>query len=158
MVRKSKRVRPEITNEMVSRFWEKVAITSGCWYWRAGLNQDGYGLFTMKHGYTERAHRFMYTLWFGEIPPKKIVLHSCDNPSCVRPSHLSIGTPRDNTHDAVKKGRMEAKIAHQPEVLASIFSAYESGISIREIARNNGVSHWTIRYHLKKAGVHRDAA
>lgn len=88
------------------RFWEKVSRSSKCWEWTASKDSCGYGLFRVSH--TEnmrRAHRVAWTLENGEIPDGLHVLHRCDNPACVRPSHLFLGTHRDNMLDMHAKGR-----------------------------------------------------
>ena len=87
------------------RFWSKVTKTPGCWLWRAGKDRDGYGLFRFD-GKQKRAHRLAYAVLVGP-PGKALVCHKCDNPPCVRPTHLFLGTNGDNIRDAVAKGRME---------------------------------------------------
>jgi hypothetical protein len=57
------------------------------------------------NGKIDGAHRASYRLYLGEIPDGMFVMHSCDNPVCVNPSHLSLGTPMDNTRDMIRKGR-----------------------------------------------------
>lgn len=74
-----------------------------CWNWTDSLRR-GYG--KMKVGYTNyRAHRIAYSVYKGEIPEGMYVCHSCDNPSCVNPNHLWLGTHDDNMKDKAKKGR-----------------------------------------------------
>lgn len=87
------------------RFWNKVRKErgKGCWNWTAGTFSDGYGGFGA-YGET-RSHRVSWVLHFGSIPIGLQVLHSCDNPLCVRPSHLFLGTTQDNTQDRCNKGR-----------------------------------------------------
>lgn len=88
-------------------FWNNVDRTQGCWLWKGGKNERGYGKFTMPYQRDKRmyAHRFSFLLTRGEIPDGLLVLHSCDNPSCVRPEHLRLGSAMDNSRDAVQRGR-----------------------------------------------------
>ncbi len=76
---------------------------SGCWVWIGSTNQDGYGLWSA-HG-EKRAHRASFVLHHGVIPKGMHVLHTCDNPGCVNPDHLRLGTHQDNMADLRKKGR-----------------------------------------------------
>lgn len=89
------------------RFWEKVDKTENCWLWSASVNNQGYGEIHLgernDHCY---AHRFSWMINKGPIPKGLFVLHRCDNPRCVNPNHLFLGTQKDNLHDAMAKGRM----------------------------------------------------
>jgi hypothetical protein len=78
-----------------------------CWNWLAGKCRDGYGTFDV-FGKSVGAHRMAYELYVGEIPFGLQVLHSCDNPACVNPSHFFLGTHGDNMRDRSKKGRHSA--------------------------------------------------
>ena len=84
-------------------FWSHVAKSDGCWLWTAGLNR-GYGAFAV-HRKDIGAHRYSWMLENGPIPDGLFVLHRCDNPPCVRPDHLFIGTQLDNMLDKMSKGR-----------------------------------------------------
>lgn len=86
------------------RFEAKFEKGDGCWNWKAGKQRDGYGQFRFA-GRHQRAHRVSWMLYVGEIPDNLQVLHHCDNPSCVNPSHLFLGTIADNAHDRDSKGR-----------------------------------------------------
>lgn len=90
---------------MPFRFWDKVLIGDECWVWQAGIKpHNGYGAFSL-NGREMVAHRVAWLLCHGEIPDGLRVLHHCDNPPCVRPDHLFLGTQKDNVLDAVAKGR-----------------------------------------------------
>ena len=88
------------------RFSGRVSIASetGCWIWTGAKDRDGYGRFWIG-GKTKRAHRVSYEAFKGPIPGDLELLHSCDNPSCVNPEHLSAGTSKDNSQDMMRKGR-----------------------------------------------------
>lgn len=79
-----------------------------CWEWTAGKDQQGYGMFYANHK-TYKAHRVSYFLHYGEFDLSLCVCHKCDNPSCVNPSHLFLGTVTDNNSDRHNKGRSKNK-------------------------------------------------
>lgn len=87
------------------RFWEKVEKTDECWNWTGAKQWTGRGSFGLAGRQTILAPRFSYQLHFGPIPNGLNVLHRCDNPACVRPDHLFLGTQQDNVADMWTKGR-----------------------------------------------------
>lgn len=81
------------------------APEDGCWEWMRARNNMGYGTLTI-NGRAAYAHRLAYELAGNEVPEGQHVLHSCDNPACINPAHLSAGTRSDNMQDAARKGRL----------------------------------------------------
>lgn len=90
---------------VLERFWSKVDRSGTCWTWEAAKHKDGYGFFTPYHGKLMLAHRFIDHALNGPHKEGEQTLHICDNPACVRPSHLFRGTQRDNVLDMYRKGR-----------------------------------------------------
>lgn len=76
-----------------------------CWEWAAAVDNYGYGKLATVSRTIRQAHRVGYELNVGPIPPGMLVCHRCDNPKCVAPHHLFLGTHRDNSRDMVRKGR-----------------------------------------------------
>src|SRR6476660_6501286 len=93
----------------VDRFWAGVDKSdTGCWNWAKSKTKAGYGTLRSYDNVLLYAHRFSWELHHGPIPPKLYVCHHCDNPGCVRPDHLFVGTHNDNMQDMLKKGRGSA--------------------------------------------------
>jgi hypothetical protein len=98
----------------IRRFWSKVNKSGGCWLWKASKRNKGYGAFVWADEKGDiiqgRAHRFSYELHCGKIPNGLCVLHKCDNPACVRPSHLFLGSKAENNEDMFLKKRKGQEI------------------------------------------------
>lgn len=98
---------PLITN-LMERFWTRFEASEGCWVWKGAIEPDGYGCVYLGARSRISAHRLSWILHNGPISSNKIyVCHKCDNPPCVRPDHLFLGTSRDNMRDAADKGRLD---------------------------------------------------
>lgn len=99
-----KKCTPKFTPQ--ERFWQKVNKTENCWEWTAQI-VFGYGKFRLepRPAPPRHAHRVSYEWAYGPIPKGLLVCHHCDNPRCVRPDHLFLGTHKDNTEDMMSKGR-----------------------------------------------------
>ena len=89
---------------MSEKLWKRVDKTEGCWNWTGPVNSSGYGSL-MIDGHKAGAHRHSYEMAYGPFDRALCVLHHCDNPRCVRPDHLWLGTRSDNMMDCAAKGR-----------------------------------------------------
>lgn len=98
--------------DLATRFWAKVEKGDGCWNWTAA-NVRGYGRISINNRMF-RAHRVSYEMHRGPIPEGLEICHRCDNPRCVRPDHLFVGTRSDNIRDRVAKGLHGSKPAAMP--------------------------------------------
>lgn len=93
------------TPGILDRFWAKVDRSGSCWEWKGARLPSGYGQFGLYRGRVMLAHRFIDIAFNGDSDEDFLVMHTCDNPSCVRPSHLRRGTPKENMDDMRSKGR-----------------------------------------------------
>lgn len=124
------------------RFWSKVAVKTEmeCWEWLGNTNNKGYGMFSVNSFVGKKlAHRLSYESVNGKIPEGMHIMHSCDNPCCVNPNHLSAGTHRDNMQDASKKFRSGGMKLTDGQVI-SLIKDYVSGFSRSEISKKYGIA------------------
>lgn len=101
---------------LFDRWLDKVHFepNSGCWIWAGAHKKNGYGHFYNGRGKFILAHRFSYEFHVGDIPDGLVVMHDCDQPWCVNPNHLSVGTQKKNIQDSFRKGRSVRKGQRQP--------------------------------------------
>ena len=136
----------------LERFLNKIKkMPSGCWEWQGGIDKYGYGIFSLLKK-LRKAHRVSWEYNKGLIPQGLLVCHTCDNPPCVNPSHLWLGTVKDNSLDSVNKNRPprgernKASKLKEAEVLW-IIKNYKKGsreFSIRSMAQKFEVAKNTI--------------
>lgn len=114
---------------------------SGCWLWTGPVTRGGYGAFGFL-GRKERAPRVAYQFLKGEIPPGALIRHRCDTPLCVNPDHLELGDHRDNSNDAVARGRAYMGERHRDAKLTGeqVSAILTDARPQREIASDYGVS------------------
>lgn len=146
----------ETLAEIGKWFWGRVEVraTDVCWPWKGAIGPCGYGSLRVNGG-KGRAHRVAYELAYHRAPGALGVLHRCDNPLCCNPSHLFLGTQRDNLQDMWKKGRgrwnpnptwlfkhgedhATAKISDAD--VAAIRARWDAGETAKEIAKSYPIS------------------
>jgi len=137
---------PRISLE--TRFWKKVQKLGkeDCWPWLGAQNGRGYGhIWGGNHIKLCKSHRVSYELYNGQIPEEIDVCHTCDNPLCVNPNHLFLGTTKDNMQDMVKKGR--GKYNQKGELNNKAKLTIGDVAFIRE-AGNSGVRNYQLSFML----------
>lgn len=132
-----------------------VRSPSGCWEWQGVRYARGYGRILIE-GQDWRAHRLSFAAFIGDIPTGMLVCHKCDNPPCVNPEHLWLGTPRDNVQDMFLKGRQRIddrqlrseKSRGELNVNATVAesdvlemrAAYLAGAKVKDLAQSFGIT------------------
>jgi predicted XRE-type DNA-binding protein len=147
---------PKLTLTQINRFLVRADRAGGpdaCWPWTGYLCENGYGVVSI-NGKGYKAHRVSYSIRHEGIPSDSLVLHRCDVRACVNPAHLFLGTPKDNSQDAVKKGRNTKLYGEQngktkltrTAVLAIRRICKRGGLYQKTVARQFGVSEATVSY------------
>jgi hypothetical protein len=125
------------------RFWEKVKKDGpeDCWIWLSVINHEGYGRLWFL-GRFNQAHRLSWEFTNGPIPEGRFVCHKCDNPTCVNPAHLFLGTNEENMMDCFQKGRRSKSGARlKPPEVEEIRRRYSNKeASSHKMAKEYGVS------------------
>ena len=150
-----------LTSKKKNAFFSKSKLDAGtgCLEWQRCLDKDGYGKLVFK-GKSYQAHRFSWIVTYGDIPEGQCVCHKCDNPRCINPDHLFLGTHSENIQDAVDKKRMVPCFQYRPKrtntkldvsQIAEIRKLYaEKQLSHRQLAKMFGVCRSNIHYILSK--------
>lgn len=143
-----------LRQKRIVRRFEKKYIpepNSGCWLWLAAVGSSGHGQFFIRKSTKRKgiinAHRASWLIYKGLIGPLDLVLHSCDNPYCVNPDHLFIGSHKDNMRDCANKGRIVVPASacgdKNPAAILSdddVINIRSSSETVRCLAKSYGVS------------------
>jgi predicted XRE-type DNA-binding protein len=131
------------------RFFDKLIIGKECWIWIGLKNKQGYGNFNYRGKYY-LSHRMSWIFHNGLIPQKYCVCHKCDNPSCVNPEHLFLGTHSDNMNDAYQKGRRNNAKENHPryritkEMVEKVKDLRKTGLTQKKIGEAIGLTQTTV--------------
>ena len=130
-------------------FLRKVdKVDGGCWEWTGAVLKDGYGHFHVNRKGVI-ASRYSYQHYKGDIPPGLVVRHKCDNPKCVNPEHLELGTQKDNYNDAKMKGRhvhgeKHGNVLYSGEQIKKVLQLIAEGMRPIDISKQTGVALSTV--------------
>ena len=151
---------------ILERLLQRISVNheTGCWFWTGCCNRSGYGMITISSKLCKivsYVHRVMWEEKFGKIPDGLYVCHHCDNPPCINPDHLFLGTHQDNMDDGKKKGRFASGERHyqfgHPE---RFFRGENNGMSklteqdVRDIRRKFKVPGILLRHLAEEYKVH----
>lgn len=136
----------------MNNFWNRTKLEStDCLVWLGYCDKDGYGRITID-GKSFRCHRIAWELAYGIIPNSLLVLHKCDNPSCLNPEHLFLGTISDNNKDCVFKGRASGNSSQHT---SGAYATKLTSIQVQEIRKIKEISQKQIakKFHISQAHV-----
>ena len=142
---------PLINDKFMDKvFHPKVNYSGVCWIWCGAKSNFGHGRVAIRRNLV-MAHRVMFYFTFGAIPKGLKVLHSCDNPSCVNPKHLFLGTSKDNTQDMIRKrrglvGNKSPTRKINEKIALEILNLAKQGIKSNVLADKFKLSYRQIRY------------
>ena len=124
---------------------------NGCWVWKRNKNKHGYGMVSNKEMGTNYAHRLSYEYHNGLIKDGMYCLHTCDNPACINPEHLFLGTQADNMRDMVVKGRKRGGAAKKfNNTQLMLYGRLNPGWTYKQAGEFFSVSSETIRQRVKR--------
>ena len=162
--RKARPIPIVLTEAERTKFWQMTNTAEGqgpkgeCWEWGGAHYNEGYGRITIRR-INIRAHRLAYMLYYRTNPGNQMVLHECDNPPCVRPSHLSLGDARKNREHCKQRGRVgkglnagpATRSVFTPERIKAIRAAWRLGcISQHQLALIAGTKQKTMNDILNR--------
>jgi len=147
--------------KMDERFITKVNKTATCWLWTGGLDSWNYGNYRL-NGKCVKAHRYSYMINKGNIPEGMLIRHTCDEPKCVNPSHLILGTHQDNMNDrnqrnrqARNKGEKSGNAKANNDIVKEIRILYGFGFTHIELANKYNIGRTSVGLIInKKAWSH----
>jgi len=153
-------------DDIIYKFQVKISVSlsTGCWNWIGQKSEHGYGIISksshIRAGVKTYAHQLSWLIYNGEIPSGMFICHHCDNPACVNPNHLFLGTPQDNVDDKMRKGRHRTRVFYGKEHpqhgtnspynkltendVREIRKLYVEGETLRSIASKFNVVHGVI--------------
>lgn len=132
------------------RFWVKADKSGDCWEWTGTKMKSGYGRLAVARCVMHLAHRVAWELANRRAVPENLrVLHECDNPSCVNPDHLFVGTAKDNTQDMLRKmrhahGERHGQATLTAEIVLEARRLFVDGMTVAAIGRKLGLRHGTV--------------
>ncbi len=141
-----KRKREYTTTPLLDRILSKVVVRGDCWIWGGSTNNKGYGMVSVgsRVNNTKRpmlAHRASFIAHGNQLSDDDKLLHACDTPACVNPSHLRVGTQKENMADCVAKGRISRKLSD-----SAISEIRSSALPSRLLAKKYSVSKNSVLY------------
>ena len=143
-----------LSQRHIERFWSRVEKSAGCWRWVGGVQRrasgaTSYGVFCVGKARI-LAHRLAVMIDGRDLGPDQVVMHTCDNPQCVRPDHLRVASQRENLADMWAKGRGKRRrfdlgIKHHnakltPELVAALLAARAEGATFKALGERYGIN------------------
>ena len=142
-----------IAQKDIDRFWEKIAfpndLVNDCWEWQAAKNKKGYGQFGFA-GSMCGAHRFSYMIFKGAIKEGLCIRHKHDNPSCVNPHHLLVGTRQDNSDDKIRRNRQ----AKGEDIWSAKLTEIEADEILIQLLQKVPVKSLAIQHNISKSIIY----
>ncbi len=147
----------EFNDTFEKRFFSKVDRTDDCWNWTAYRNGKGYGYIGNGRGKMVSAHRAAWVWYNGkQIPDGLHVLHTCDNPGCVRFDHLKLGNHAENMKQKMDRGRAASRVVFHVKEVELLRNAVANGMPKVEVSRRTGVDYNTLLRILSPTYVGRE--